>query len=152
MWLRLISSLFAARYTFKSSRHRPNTRLADGGRAHSDCASIRDGGRSYTAVDINGMDDRCSDSSTHATSLKFTVTCSRFQIVTTDANTAPPNHNWVWLRLNGTDPMLNTAYEYDKRPLSPDLRRVGIHRDTALADCCALKDVPTLQSRPVCSL
>ena len=27
--------------------------------------------------------------------------------------------------------MLNTAYEYDKRPLSPDPRRVASHRDTA---------------------
>ena len=28
--------------------------------------------------------------------------------------------------------MLNTAYEYDKRPLSPDPRRVASHRDTTL--------------------
>ena len=28
--------------------------------------------------------------------------------------------------------MLNTAYEYDQRPLSPDPRRVAAHRDTAL--------------------
>jgi glyoxylase I family protein len=94
-------------------------------------ASIRAGGRSHMAVDINGMTPLFQVFDM-ATSLKFYCDVLGFQIVTTDANTAPPNHNWVWLRLNGTDLMLNTAYEYDKRPLSPDLRRLAIHRDTAL--------------------
>ncbi len=65
-------------------------------------------------------------------SLKFYCDVLGFQIVTTDANTVPPNHNWVWLRLNGSDLMLNTAYEHAKRPLSPDPARVASHRDTAL--------------------
>jgi len=83
------------------------------------------------AVDIKGMTPLLQVFDM-ATSLKFYCDVLGFQIVTTDANTTAPNHNWVWLRLNGTDLMLNTAYEYDKRPLSPDPRRVASHRDTAL--------------------
>jgi len=67
-----------------------------------------------------------------ATSLKFYCDVLGFQIVSTDANTAAPHHNWVWLKLNGANLMLNTAYEYDKRPQHPDPRRVADHRDTAL--------------------
>ncbi|HMD18400.1 MAG TPA: VOC family protein [Terriglobales bacterium] len=83
------------------------------------------------AVDIKGMTPLLQVFDM-ATSLKFYCDVLGFQIVTTDANTAAPNHNWVWLRLNGTDLMLNTAYEYDQRPPSPDPRRVAGHRDTAL--------------------
>ena len=67
-----------------------------------------------------------------AASIKFYCDVLGFEVVKTDANTSAPNHNWVWLRLNGTDLMLNTAYEYDERPLSPDPGRVASHRDTAL--------------------
>ena len=67
-----------------------------------------------------------------ATSLKFYCGVLGFEIVRTDGNTAPPNHNWVWLRLKGTDLMLNTAYEYDERPPAADPRRVASHGDTEL--------------------
>ncbi|HEY1400001.1 MAG TPA: VOC family protein [Terriglobales bacterium] len=67
-----------------------------------------------------------------ATSLKFYCDVLGFEIVQTDTNTTAPNHNWVWLRLNDTDLMLNTAYEYDKRPPVANSRRVASHRDTAL--------------------
>ena len=66
------------------------------------------------------------------TSLKFYCDVLGFEIVQTDANTTAPNHNWVWLRLNHMDLMLNTAYEYDKRPPAADPRRVAAHDDTAL--------------------
>jgi glyoxylase I family protein len=67
-----------------------------------------------------------------ATSLKFYCDVLGFEIITTDDNTTAPNHNWVWLRLNGTDLMLNTAYEYDERPSSADQRRLASHHDTGL--------------------
>lgn len=67
-----------------------------------------------------------------ATSLKFYVDVLGFEIVQTDANTDAPNHNWVWLRLNGTDLMLNTAYEYENRPPAADARRVAAHDDITL--------------------
>ena len=67
-----------------------------------------------------------------ATSLKFYCDMLGFEIVATDNNTVAPNHNWVWLRLGGADLMLNTAYEYDKRPSGPDARRISSHRDICL--------------------
>ena len=65
-------------------------------------------------------------------SIKFYCDVLGFEIVQSDVNTIAPNHNWVWLRLNDVDLMLNTAYEYDKRPPTPDSRRVALHHDTTL--------------------
>ncbi|MGO9515635.1 MAG: VOC family protein [Candidatus Korobacteraceae bacterium] len=67
-----------------------------------------------------------------AASLKFYCGVLGFEIVQTDNNTTAPNHNWVWLQLNGVDLMLNTAHEYDQRPSTPDPLRVATHRDVAL--------------------
>ncbi|HKS76793.1 MAG TPA: VOC family protein [Terriglobales bacterium] len=67
-----------------------------------------------------------------ATSLKFYCEVLEFEINQTDDNTTAPNHNWVWLRRDGVDLMLNTAYEYDQRPPKSDPRRVASHDDTAL--------------------
>jgi catechol 2,3-dioxygenase-like lactoylglutathione lyase family enzyme len=67
-----------------------------------------------------------------ATSLKFYCDVLGFDIVQTDSNTVAPNHNWVWLRRGNIDLMLNTAYEYDKRPPVPDSRRIATHGDTGL--------------------
>lgn len=47
--------------------------------------------------------------------------------------------DWVWLRLDGVDLMLNTAYEADDRPASPaspDSARIAAHRDTGLFFGC----------------
>jgi glyoxylase I family protein len=67
-----------------------------------------------------------------ATSLEFYCGVLGFEIVATDKNTAAPNHNWVWLRLDGVDLMLNTAYEYGERPPVPNAGRVAGHDDAAL--------------------
>lgn len=45
--------------------------------------------------------------------------------------------DWVLLRLHESELMLNTAYEADDRPASPDPARVEAHRDTALFFDCA---------------
>jgi glyoxylase I family protein len=66
-----------------------------------------------------------------ATSLRFYCDILGSKIVQTDSNTTSPNHNWVWLRLNDIDLMLNTAYEYDKRPAAADPGRLVVHDDTA---------------------
>jgi catechol 2,3-dioxygenase-like lactoylglutathione lyase family enzyme len=66
------------------------------------------------------------------TSLRFYCEVLEFEIMQTDSNTTPPNHNWVWLRRNDIDLMLNTAYEPDARPPAPDPRRIASHRDTGL--------------------
>lgn len=66
------------------------------------------------------------------TSLRFYCDVLEFEIMQADSNTTPPNHNWVWLRRNDIDLMLNTAYEPDARPPAPDPRRIASHRDTGL--------------------
>ena len=43
---------------------------------------------------------------------------------------------WVWLRLNGAELMLNTAYDDGQRPPQPDGRRLAAHNDTALFIGC----------------
>ena len=67
-----------------------------------------------------------------AESLRFYCGVLGFEIVQTDTNTIAPNHNWVWLRLDNIDLMLNTAYEYGKRPPAADPRQVATHRDLTL--------------------
>jgi glyoxylase I family protein len=44
--------------------------------------------------------------------------------------------DWAGLRLNGTEIMLNTAYESDKRPPAPDRARIDKHEDTCLFFGC----------------
>jgi catechol 2,3-dioxygenase-like lactoylglutathione lyase family enzyme len=43
-----------------------------------------------------------------------------------------PVFDWVWLRRNDVEIMLNTAYESDQRPASPDLARIAAYDDTCL--------------------
>jgi catechol 2,3-dioxygenase-like lactoylglutathione lyase family enzyme len=45
--------------------------------------------------------------------------------------------DFVMLELDGTELMLNTAYEAGDRPPAPDSARVAAHRDTALFFGCA---------------
>ncbi len=65
-------------------------------------------------------------------SLQFYCDMLGFEILETDSNTTAPNHNWVWLRRNGVDLMLNTAYDEGQRPPVPDSSRVRAHEDTGL--------------------
>ena len=44
--------------------------------------------------------------------------------------------DWAWLKLNGVELMLNTAYEEDARPPAPDPGRVAAHDDTCLYFGC----------------
>jgi uncharacterized glyoxalase superfamily protein PhnB len=44
--------------------------------------------------------------------------------------------NWAWLKLNGAELMLNTAYEAEQRPAAPDSARVAAHDDTCLFFAC----------------
>ena len=83
------------------------------------------------AIDVRGMTPLLQVFDM-ATSLNFYHDVLGFELVATDSNTIAPNHNWVWLRLGGADLMLNTAYEYDSRPLSPEPLRVRSHDDICL--------------------
>jgi len=44
--------------------------------------------------------------------------------------------DWVLLRLDGSELMLNTAYERDARPAGPDPARVAAHADTSVYFGC----------------
>ncbi len=44
---------------------------------------------------------------------------------------------WAWLRLGDAELMLNTAYDDDERPASPDADRRRAHGDTTLYFGCA---------------
>jgi glyoxylase I family protein len=45
--------------------------------------------------------------------------------------------DWALLQLNESELMLNTAYEADDRPSTPDVARFAAHGDTALFFDCA---------------
>jgi glyoxylase I family protein len=63
-----------------------------------------------------------------------------FEVVNTSG--AGDDSDWVWLRRGDIDLMLNTAYEADARPATPDPRRSAFHADTGLFfSCRALDDV-----------
>ena len=53
-------------------------------------------------------------------------------------STSSPGDNcdWAGLRLHGGEVMLNTAYESDSRPATPDPARVASHKDTCLFFGC----------------
>lgn len=44
--------------------------------------------------------------------------------------------DWAWLKCNGAELMLNTAYESQDRPPAPDPARVAAHNDTAIYFGC----------------
>ncbi len=58
-----------------------------------------------------------------------------FEVAGTDGKPAD-NFDWVLLRLNGAELMLNTAYEADDRPPAPDPARVAGHGDTTVYFGC----------------
>jgi glyoxylase I family protein len=69
------------------------------------------------------------------TAIKFYCDALGFEIVTTDGKQAP-HCDWVLLRLNGVELMLNTAYEEDVRPPAPDRARIAAHDDTGIYFGC----------------
>ena len=60
--------------------------------------------------------------------------CSGFEVVQTSQ--PGDNFGWALLRRDGTEVMLNTAYEDDSRPPAPDPARIAGHQDTALFFGC----------------
>ena len=65
------------------------------------------------------------------TSIRFYCDILGCQIVSSDGKPAPA-FDWVLLRLNDVEIMLNTAYEGPERPSQPDAARIAAHRDTTL--------------------
>lgn len=69
------------------------------------------------------------------TSIKFYCDGLGFEIVATDGKPSP-NFHWVLLRLNGSELMLNTAYDEGRRPTVPDPARIDAHRDVGIYFAC----------------
>jgi catechol 2,3-dioxygenase-like lactoylglutathione lyase family enzyme len=68
-------------------------------------------------------------------SLKFYCGVLGFHIHESAGEKDSPD--WVWLKWNNTDLMLNTAYETSYRPEQPDVARVTAHDDTCLYFGCS---------------
>jgi len=68
------------------------------------------------------------------TAIRFYRDVLGFTIV----NTSEPGDDchWAWLKLNGAEVMVKTAYEKEHRPSSPDPARVASHGDTCLFFGC----------------
>ena len=86
------------------------------------------------AIDVRGMAPLLNVFDM-PTSIAYYRDVLGFEIVGTDGNPVP-NNDWVLLELNGVQLMLNTAYEADERPPSPDTARIAAHRETCLFFSC----------------
>ena len=67
-------------------------------------------------------------------SIAFYCDVLGFEIAATSS--PAPDCDWAWLKLDGADVMLNTAYEKHRRPPAPDPDRIKAHGDTALFFSC----------------
>ena len=69
------------------------------------------------------------------TSVRFYRDVLGFEIVHTSERDGD-QFDWGMLRLNNANLMLNTAYEADERPASPDPGRIATHKDVTLYFDC----------------
>ena len=82
------------------------------------------------AIDVRGLAPLLSVFDM-PTSIRFYCEGLGFEVVGTDGKPAP-QFDWALLRLNGSELMLNTAYEEGQRPPAPDTARIGAHQDVCL--------------------
>ena len=68
------------------------------------------------------------------TSIRFYRDVLGFEII--HQSTEGDHFDWALLRLGNAELMLNTAYESDSRPESPDGARIAAHEDTTLYFGC----------------
>ncbi|HEX4496235.1 MAG TPA: VOC family protein [Thermoanaerobaculia bacterium] len=69
------------------------------------------------------------------TSIAFYRDVLGFEVVNT-SNPGSDRFGWALLKLNGTELMLNTAYEDHDRPALPDPARIAAHEDTIIYFGC----------------
>jgi len=70
------------------------------------------------------------------TSLRFYRDLLGFEVVDNSQPRSADDFDWVWLKRNEAELMLNTAYEFDSRPTAPDPVRTAGHDDTGLFIGC----------------
>jgi catechol 2,3-dioxygenase-like lactoylglutathione lyase family enzyme len=71
------------------------------------------------------------------TSVRFYRDVLGFAIVGNAPVRAPDEFGWCWLRYaDGTEIMLNTAYDYGERPDAPEPARIAAHGDTCIYFGC----------------
>jgi len=70
------------------------------------------------------------------TSIRFYRDVLGFEVFSSSPPRSTDDCDWVWLKSNGTELMLNTAYEFDSRPPAPDPARLAAHDDTCLYIGC----------------
>jgi len=68
------------------------------------------------------------------TSVAFYRDLLGFEVIESAPSDEP--WDWVWLRSNDAEVMLNTAYEAAHRPPAPDPARIAAHADTAIYFGC----------------
>jgi glyoxylase I family protein len=95
-----------------------------------------EGGR--MAIEIKGMTPLLQVFDMPA-SVAFYRNVLGFEIVAT-SRPGEEQFGWALLRLNGVELMLNTAYEDDSRPATPDPSRIAAHDDTAIYFGCPSVD------------
>ena len=68
------------------------------------------------------------------TSIRFYRDVLGFEVI---HQSSPGEHfDWAMLRLGNAELMLNTAYESDSRPVTPEPARIAAHEDTCLYFGC----------------
>jgi catechol 2,3-dioxygenase-like lactoylglutathione lyase family enzyme len=70
------------------------------------------------------------------TSIRFYRDILGFEVHSSSPPRSPDDSDWVWLKRDGIDLMLNTRYEFDSRPPAPDPAHVAAHDDTCLFIGC----------------
>ncbi len=70
------------------------------------------------------------------TSIRFYRDVLGFEVSSTSPPRSPDDIDWCWLKLNGTELMLNTRYECESRPPVPDPALIAAHDDTCLYIGC----------------
>lgn len=70
------------------------------------------------------------------TSIRFYRDLLGFAIASNSTPRSTDDMDWCLLKLNGTELMLNTRYEFDSRPPAPDPALIAAHDDTCLYIGC----------------
>jgi catechol 2,3-dioxygenase-like lactoylglutathione lyase family enzyme len=70
------------------------------------------------------------------TSIRFYRDLLGFEVFSASPPRSQHDSDWVWLKRNGAELMLNTRYEFDSRPPAPDPAAIAAHDDVCLFIGC----------------